>query len=133
MWHNIKKNHFIIISGLETLVLGAYLIYVQHVFTPPRPLPTVEMVRIVEHAQDPWIALTLVVVGVLSIITGAWDMNHFYAKRVSLVAMVAVWVTYLVAFTVHDLSNSHVIGIGTILIAFILIRLFAEALWGDHV
>lgn len=134
MWHNIKKNHFIIISGLETLVLGAYLIYVQHVFTPVKvPLPTPEVERIMEHAQDPWITISMVAVGVLAVITGLWDMNKFKAKRVSLVAMSAIWVSYFVAFIYHDLCYGRAVSLGTILVAFILIRLLADAKWGDQV
>ncbi|GAX04055.1 hypothetical protein IWT140_01692 [Secundilactobacillus pentosiphilus] len=132
MWHNIKKNHFLVISGFETLILGAYLTYVQHIFIPPDNLPMPEMARIVAHAQDPWITITMVAVGVLTIITGLWDMNRFKAKRVSIASMVAIWLAYFVAFIYHDLINGSAISLGTILIAFLLIRLFSEALWGDE-
>lgn len=131
MWHNIKQNHFMIISGLETLVLGAYLIYVQHVFILPRPYNIGEVSHIVAHAQDPWIDILLVCIGTIAIATGMWNINHYKAKRVSLVAMITIWTTYLVAFIYHDLSGLGSIGLGTLLIAFVLIRLFGEALWGD--
>lgn len=131
MWRNVKHNRFMIISGLETLVLGAYLIYVQNVFIPKRPHHPMGMDHLVIHAQDPWIAILLISIGTLAVITGLWNTNRFKAKRLSLVTMVAIWATYFVAFIYHDLSRPGPIGLGTLLIAFILIRLFAEALWGD--
>ncbi|MCH5463189.1 hypothetical protein HC026_11165 [Lactobacillus sp. LC28-10] len=129
MWRNFKLNHFIVISGLETLTLGAYLIYVQHVFNPYRPA---ELAHIIQHAQDPGMAIILVCVGMLAIITGCWDINRFKAKRLSIVSMAAIWSTYFVAFFYHDCQRPGPIGFGTFLIAFILIRLLAEALWGER-
>lgn len=131
MWRNLKRNHFMIISGLETLVLGAYLIYTQNIFMPHKPHPH-EMDHIMQHAQDPWVAIVLVCIGMLAIMAGLWNVSRFSARRISLVAMVATWSMYFVAFIYHDLSHPGPIGLGTLLIAFILIRLLAEALWGGR-
>ncbi|GAX07044.1 hypothetical protein IWT25_02392 [Secundilactobacillus pentosiphilus] len=131
MWRNFKRNHFLVISGLETLMLGAYIIYVQHIFNPSHYYRKAEMAHIVMHAQDPGMAIMLVCVGMLAIITGCWDINRFKAKRISLVMMSSIWSIYFVAFFYHDLSRPGPIGFGTFLVGFILIRLFAEALWGD--
>lgn len=117
-----------IISGLETLVLGLYLIYVQNLFGDHRP----DMIhRIFHHAQDPWMAGMLIVIGTYAITVALLDVNQFMAKRVALTLMSSVWVAYLVIFTWRDLNGHGPVGIGTILIGFVLVRLLLEAVWGD--
>ncbi len=132
MWNNFKANHQLVISGLETLFLGAYLIYVQNLFkltsTDPR---TRHMSHLMMHAQDPLLSVLLICVGMLAILVGLWDVHHFLAQRVALVAMIGVWVAYFVVFFWHDVSRPGPLGFATILIGFVILRLFIESRWGD--
>lgn len=128
MWKNVKRNHFTLVTGLETLLLGAYLIYVNNVFKEP---PTDHLRHIVQHAQDPYLSIMLVAVGTLALVVAVLDTNKYRAKRIALVLMVLVWSAYFVLFMWHDLHTPGPLKFGTLLIGFVLVRLFAELAWGD--
>lgn len=128
MWKNVKRNHFMLVTGLETLLLGAYLIYVANVFKEPAPD---HFRHVIQHAQDPYIAILLVVVGTLAITVAVLDVHQFKAKRVALVTMVMVWASYFILFMWHDCHTPGPLKFGTILIGFVLVRLFVELGWGD--
>lgn len=132
MWRNFKQNHQLVISGLETLFLGAYLIYVQNLFTVP-PTRMHEFGQIAVHAQDPLLSVLLICVGICAVMVGIWNVRQFYAKRFALVSMIAVWVAYFVVFFWHDVNRPGPLGFATILIGFVIIRLFIESRWGDSV
>lgn len=132
MWKNFKLNHQLIISGFETLFLGAYLIYVQNLFTvPPRRMH--RFGQIAMHAQDPMLAVILIVVGSFAVVVGLWNVREFFVNRVTLVAMIGVWSAYFVVFFWHDLNRPGPLGFATILIGFVIVRLFVESRWGDSV
>jgi len=126
MWKNIKRNHFMLVTGLETLFLGAFLIYVANVFKE-----TDRFHHIIQHAQDPYVSILLIVVGTLAIIVAVLDVRQFRARRMALVAMVMVWSVYFILFMWHDFHTPGPMKFGTILIGFVLVRLFAELAWGD--
>lgn len=132
MWRNFKLNHDMVISGFETLFLGAYLIYVQNVFVLNHPDPHVRhLARILSHAQDPLLAILLICVGTLTILVGLWNVRRFWAKRVAISSMVAIWSSYFVAFLWRDINRPGPLGFSTILIGVVIIRLLIEARWGD--
>lgn len=122
MWRYIKQNHFVVISGLETILLGSYLIYVSNLIRRP---------PIFHHAQDPYLAILLVIIGTFATVIGIFNLNWFHAQRIALVTMLMVWTAYFTVFLVNDINSPGPIGIGTLLIGFVLIRVFAELLWGD--
>lgn len=126
MWENIKRNHFMLVTGLETLFLGAFLIYVANVFKEPDRFH-----HIIQHAQDPYVSILLIVVGTLAIMVAVLDVRQFRARRMALVAMVMVWSVYFILFMWHDFHTPGPMKFGTILIGFVLVRLFAELAWGD--
>ncbi|MCT2881905.1 hypothetical protein [Lentilactobacillus buchneri] len=134
MWHNFKQNHQLVISGLETLFLGAYLIYVQNFFQLTTHDPRAQhWSHIMMHAQDPLLSVLLICVGMFAILVGIWNIHYLYAQRVALVSMIGVWTAYFVVFFWHDVSRPGPLGFATILIGFIIVRLFVESRWGDSV
>ncbi|WP_334427253.1 MULTISPECIES: hypothetical protein [unclassified Levilactobacillus] len=128
MWKNVRHNHFMLVTGLETLLLGAYLIYVANVFKEPI---SDHFHHIIQHAQDPYVSILLIIVGTLAVIVAVLDVHQFRARRVALVAMVMVWSVYFILFMWHDFHTPGPMKFGTILIGFVLVRLFAELAWGD--
>ena len=122
MWHNIKNNYFIIISGLETLLLGSYLLYVANLFTDKLPLYD-HFHHIIQHAQDPWLAIILVVIGTFAIMIALFDLNKFRVRLIAITSMTMIWSVYFVVFLVHDVYSPEHIGFGTILVGFVVIRL----------
>lgn len=116
------------ITGVETLLLGMYLIYVSNVFQEP---PTDHFRHIVQHAQDPYLSVMLVTVGTIALVVAVLDTNKFRAKRIALVAMVMVWAAYFMLFLWHDFNTPGPLKFGTLLIGFVLLRLFLELAWGD--
>lgn len=128
MWGNVRRNYFMMITGVQTLALGAYLIYTANVFKEP---PTDHLRHIIQHAQDPYLGILLVSVGTLAVAVAILDTNKYRAKRFALVAMVMVWTAYFALFVWHDMHVPGPMKFGTILIGFVLVRLFVELAWGD--
>lgn len=104
------------------------MIYVAGVFKEPAPD---HFRNVIQHAQDPYVAILLVVVGTLAVTVAILDVHQFKAKRIALVTMVMVWSSYFILFLWRDYHTPGPLKFGTILIGFVLVRLFAELGWGD--
>lgn len=127
MWRNIKKNRFIVIKGLETLILGAYLIYVANFFDVDQPFGS-----IVHHFQDPWLGMLLIVVGSISTFAGILNLRRYNVIKWCLTSMVFVWALYLFVFIAQDVNEPGPISLNTIFVFFVLIQLFLDQAWGGE-
>lgn len=122
MLRNLKINRFIFLTGLETIILGIYLIVVSNLIVVP---------PFFSHAQDPIVAVLLVVIGNFSVIVALFNVNAYHARRWALDAMLMIWTLYFIVFIVNDIDEPGPIGLGTIFTGFVIIRLFLELSWGD--
>ncbi|WP_268914134.1 hypothetical protein [Lentilactobacillus sp. SPB1-3] len=130
MRHNFQANRFMAITGIETLLLGVYLMYVSNVFANHRypHMHHNQPAIILQHAQDPYLAIILVIIGTYAILVAMYDMQQKFAKRIALTSMLSIWSAYLAAFIYRDLLMGSPISLDSLLIACIVVRIFLE-LW----
>ena len=117
-----KRNNSLMITSIETVMMGLVLIF-NH--------PYDDQTRPVFHALNlmkgwPMCASLLVVGGGVLILTICNYHKHF-ADFVATVLMAALWMAYLVSFLVQDAFQRSSISISTILIGFVFIRILLDA------
>ena len=117
-----KRNNSLMITSIETVIMGLVLIFNHPYDDPTRP---------VFHAMNlfqswPMCASLLVLGGGVLILTICNYHKHF-ADFVATVLMAALWMAYLVSFFVQDAFQRSSISIATILIGFVFIRILLDA------
>lgn len=119
----MKRNLDLMITSIETMVLGVALVFNHPYDDPTRP---------VFHAVNvlkswPMCASLLVLGGAVLILTICNYHKHF-ADFVATVLMAALWMAYLVSFFVQDALLRSTVSVATFLIGFVLIRILLDAL-----
>ena len=117
-----KRNNSLMLTSIETVMMGLVLIFNHPYDDPTRP---------VFHAFNlfqswPMCASLLVLGGGVLILTICNYHKHF-ADFVATVLMAALWMAYLVAFFVQDAFLRTSVSVATILIGFVFIRILLDA------
>lgn len=118
----MRRNTDLMITAIETTILGLVLI-----FNHPYDDPTRPVFHVFNLLQGwPMCASLLVLGGGVLILTICNYHKHF-ADFVATVLMAAVWMAYLVAFFVQDAFLRPSVSVATILIGFVFIRILLDA------
>lgn len=118
----MKRNLNLMITAIETTLLGVVLI-----FNHPYDDPTHPVFHAVTVFQSwPMCASLLVLGGGVLILTICNYHKHF-ADFVATVIMAALWMAYLVTFFVQDAFLRSSVSAATILIGFVFIRILLDA------
>lgn len=117
-----KRNNSLMITSIETVIMGLVLIFNHPYDDPTRP---------VFHAMNlfqswPMCASLLVLGGGVLILT-ICNYHKYFADFMATVLMAALWMAYLVAFFVQDAFQRSSVSVATILIGFVFIRILLDA------
>lgn len=117
-----KRNYALMLTSIETVLMGIVLI-----FNHPDDDPTHPVFHAVNLFQSwPMCASLLVLGGGVLILTICNYHKHF-ADFVATVLMASLWMAYLVAFFVQDAFLRPSVSVATILIGFVFIRILLDA------
>lgn len=100
MRDNVRKNRFLLVTALETILLGAYFIVNSFRFGAPDIFNTVA-----SHIDDPPFAAADIIVGTAVLVAALYDIRPLV--RWGYVATTCVWMVYGMAFL---LQNIEVMG-----------------------
>lgn len=121
--HSIE-NRFLLLTGLETIILGMYFVTRSFVFMRPDFLNT-----LASHVDDPPFATFLIVIGAFCTFTALFDIQPMIRWCYGIAEF--IWTVYALAFLLQDIEFNGHIGIATWLMFFIAIRTLFESWAGD--
>lgn len=117
-----KRNNSLMITSIETVIMGLVLIFNHPYDDPTRP---------VFHAMNlfqSWpMCASLLVLGAGVLILTICNYHKHFADFVATVLMAALWMAYLVTFFVQDAFLQPSVSVATILIGFVFIRILLDA------
>lgn len=112
-----------IVTGFETLTVGIFL-GLQPAFYHDDPKD--RFVHILSQMSDPYWSIFLIIVGVVTIIFGFIRGRNLIHQLLNIL-LGACWMSYLVFFFIQDTHFGPAIHLGTILAAYVLVRIFVDA------
>ncbi len=118
----MKRNLDLMITSIETMVLGVALI-----FNHPYDDPTRPVFHAVNVLKSWPMCASLLVLGGGALILTICNYHKYFADFVATVIMAALWMAYLVAFFVQDAFLQPSVSVATILIGFVFIRILLDA------
>lgn len=111
------------ITGFETFAVGAFLEFQKNMYHDD---PGDRLVHLAYHVHDLWWSGLLMVVGLIviifSLMKGRYQVHYWLNLLLG-----ACWMSYLVFFFIQDVHFGPGIHLGTILSAFVLVRIFTDA------
>lgn len=119
----MKRNINLLITAIETVILGFVLIFNHPDFDDPHR-PILHMI----DAFCSWPACAFLLVlggGALALTIG--NYHKHYADFSANVIMGALWMAYFVAFLVQDAFSKLSLSVDTVMIGFVVIRIFIDA------
>lgn len=127
MLKNIERNRFWLLTGIETVILGIFFLYQPGFIADASPFHNA-----VNILDDTFPATVLVIVGTFTVIASCFTLVPNW-HRFNVTVLQFVWTLYAVAFLIRDINDPRppMIGIPTILMWAIVVRIFAESRWGD--
>lgn len=117
-----KRNNSLMLTSIETVLMGLVLI-----FNHPYDDPTRPVFHAINLFQSWPMCASLIVVGGGVLILTICNYHKYFADFVATVMMAALWMAYLVSFFVQDAFQRSSISIATILIGFVFIRILIDA------
>lgn len=123
----MKRNIFLTLTGLETLVIGVFLSFQRHLI---RDDPNDRLVHVIHHMGDIDWAFILIAIGLITTVIGMTNYNRHHAETVMMIVLSAVWCAYFVTFLVQDIHFPGIIGIKTIMTGFVFVQVLVEARYG---
>lgn len=123
----MKRNIFLTITGLETLLVGIFLgIQKDALLDDPHD----RFVHLTYYMGNmPW-SIILITAGLATIAIGLSSFDKWHLQSVTLILMSAVWCAYFVVFLVQDLHFSQPLHLGTVLVGMVFLRILVEARYG---
>lgn len=112
-----------VITGLETFTVGLFLVIQRSMFKDD---PHSQIIHVVYHMGDIYWAVFLMVVGLITISLGVVKGHrklHYWIN----ILLAGCWASYLVGFIIQDTHFGPVIHLGTLLSAYVLIRIFTDS------
>ncbi|ORJ53917.1 hypothetical protein LBR_08280 [Levilactobacillus brevis] len=97
MQSNVRKNRFLLVTALETILLGAYFIANSFRFGAPDLFNTVA-----SHIDDPPFAAADIVVGTVVLVAALYDIRPLI--KWCYVAATCVWTLYAMAFLLQNIE-----------------------------
>lgn len=123
---HLKKNHFWLLTGMETFALGLLFITNNNYIDKPPSAPL-----FITNVDDPPFAIALIIIGAY-VMFSCFDYLHESNKGLIVFLLLFVWTFYLVIFSIHDFTSPIFIPkFTTIFILFIVIRILFEAFWSN--
>lgn len=123
----MKRNIFLTITGLETLLVGIFLgIQNDALLDDPHD----RFVHFTYYMGNMTWSIILIIAGLATIAIGLSNCNKWHLQSAALILMSAVWCAYFVVFLVQDLHFSQPLHLGTILVGMVFLRILVEARYG---
>lgn len=123
----MKRNIFLTITGLETLLVGIFLGTQKHTLLDD---PHDGFVHITHYMGNVSWSIILITAGLATIAIGLSNFDKWHLQSVALILMSAVWCAYFVVFLVQDLHFSQPLHLGTVLVGMVFLRILVEARYG---
>ena len=123
----MKRNIFLTITGLETLLVGIFLGIQRHILLDD---PHDGFVHITHYMGNMSWSIILITAGLATIAIGLSNFDKWHLQSVALILMSAVWCAYFVVFLVQDLHFSQPLHLGTVLVGMVFLRILVEARYG---
>lgn len=117
-----KRNSSLMITSIETVIVGLVLIFNHPYDDPSRPV-----FHAINLFQSWPMCATLLVLGAGVLILTICNYHKYFADFVATVLVAALWMAYLVAFFVQDAFSRSSVSVATILIGFVFIRILLDA------
>lgn len=126
MKKNITKNRSWLLTGLETVLLGVFFLFV------PDILDSGDYRAIFNLFDTTLPAIFLIVVGTFTIVNAAFEVEPNW-HRVNVFILEFIWSFYTATFVIHDfqLKGRVFISLISILFFVVALRIFFESWLGD--
>lgn len=126
MKKNITKNRSWLLTGLETVLLGVFFLFV------PDILDSGDYRAIFNLFDTTLPAIFLIVVGTFTIVNAAFEVEPNW-HRVNVFILEFIWSFYTATFVIHDfqLKGRVFISLTSILFFVVALRIFFESWLGD--
>lgn len=123
----MRRSKFLETTGIETLSIGAYLIYQQHYFQDD---PRNQFIHLAAHFGDVGWAVALIAIGFVVTIIGLTGFNRWHAQTVALILLSGLFFAYFVALVMEDVHFDNPVRLGTLMVGWLFIRTLVEARYG---
>lgn len=119
----MKRNLDLMITAIETVILGFVLIFNHPDFDDPRR-PVLHAINVFRS----WPACAiLLIIGIAVLILTISNYHNHYADFSANVIMGALWMAYFMAFLVQDAFSKLSLSVDTVMIGFVVVRIFLDA------
>lgn len=119
----MKRNIDLMITAIETTILGFVLIFNRPDFDDPRR-PVLHAINVFRS----WPACaSLLIIGIAVLILTISNYHKHYADFMANIVMGALWMGYFVSFLVHDFFVKTSVSVDTVLIGFVFVRVVLDA------
>ena len=123
----MKKNVFLTLTGIETIVVGLYLAFERHVFQDD---PHDKFVHVSQRMGDINWAVILITIGVMATVIGMTKFNRWHAQSIMMIILSGLWCAYFVVFLIQDIHFPMIIQLKTIMTGFVFAQILVEARFG---
>ena len=124
----MKCNAFLTLTGLETIVVGVFLLIQRNILLDDHNDKVMHFVHQMGNAE--WAAL-LIAVGALALVIGILDVNKYAAQTVILIVLGGLWLAYAFSFTFSDFYFGNPLHLGDLLAWFVFLQITFEAYFGE--
>lgn len=126
----MKRNIFLVLTGLETISVGFFLLIQRNILMDDANDKMMHFVHMMGNTQ--W-SILLMAVGTFSLLIGLFNVNKWAMQNVTLIVLGGLWLAYAFSFTFTDVHFGKPIHLGDFLCCFIFIQILFEAYFGKRV
>lgn len=123
----MKRNIFLTLTGIETIIVGLYLAFERHVFQDD---PNDKFVHVSQHMGDIDWAVILITIGIVATAIGMTKLSRWHAQSIMMIVLSGLWCAYFVVFLIQDIHFPMIIQLKTIMAGFVFIQILVEARFG---
>lgn len=123
----MRRNIFLTLTGLETMVVGLCLALQRHVFQDD---PKDKLIHISQHMGEINWAVILITIGILVAMIGMANFNRWHTQSIAMITLSALWCAYFAGFLIQDIHFPGVVGLKTVMTGFIFVQVLVEARFG---
>lgn len=124
----MKRNIFLTLTGLETIVVGVFLLIQRNILLDDHNDKVMHFVHQMGNAE--WAAL-LIAVGAAALAIGLLNSNRYGAQTIILIILGGLWLAYAFFFTFSDFHFGKPLHLGDMLAWFVFLQVAFEAYYGE--
>lgn len=125
----MKRNIFLVFTGLETLAVGVFLMMQRNALMDD---PTDRVVHMIHQMGSIEWATLLIVLGAVSLVVGVLDVKKYNIQQVILILFGGLWCAYSLFFWINDIHFGPGLKLGTLLSIFVFVQILFEAYFGKR-